>query len=181
MRKVGPVVLTRVAAAVFPVLVPAQSTSTSATSPAVVGADQQFITQAGQSGLFEVQLGQLAEQRARDGAVKQLAQQLVADHSQINGELAGYAARGHFIVPQSIAADKKVQYDKLAKLSGKRFDKAFTLTTIQEHQAASAMFRQAEGTVGKPLKVLIAKTLPILSQHLSTAQQLAATHKYTKS
>jgi predicted outer membrane protein len=49
--------------------------------------DKSFAISAAQSGLAEVQAGQLASQRATSPQVKQYGQKLVTDHTQANDQL----------------------------------------------------------------------------------------------
>src|SRR5688572_26064977 len=55
--------------------------------------DAEFITLAGSGGLLEVQSSQLAAQRATSDEVKRFAQQMVADHTKANQEMATLTSR----------------------------------------------------------------------------------------
>src|SRR3954453_1776041 len=58
---------------------------------AVSAADKQFATEAAQGGLAEVEMGQLAVQKANSPQVKQFAQRMVTDHTHANEELVQLA------------------------------------------------------------------------------------------
>jgi len=47
--------------------------------------DRQFLLHAASSGMAEVQLGQLAAERAASAEVKQFGQRMVDDHTKANG------------------------------------------------------------------------------------------------
>ena len=55
--------------------------------------DRRFITKAAESSMKEVALSQLAEKRATNPAIKNFAQQMVTDHSQLNSDLMQLAQR----------------------------------------------------------------------------------------
>ena len=54
--------------------------------------------------MSEVELGQLAAQRASDPQVKQFAQRMVTDHGKANDELKQIAARKNVQLPADIPA-----------------------------------------------------------------------------
>ncbi len=56
-------------------------------SRGVTHADRMFLEQAAAGGLMEVQLGQLAAQKASDPQVKQFGQRMVDDHTKANDQL----------------------------------------------------------------------------------------------
>src|SRR6187397_2190035 len=56
--------------------------STGGTASAMTPEDKEFVTNAGMGGLFEVQAGNLAAQKAANADVKSFAQRLVTDHSK---------------------------------------------------------------------------------------------------
>src|SRR4051794_36516517 len=70
----------------------AQKGEHKATAKAGGGAsDQHFVMDAAKGGLAEVELGQLASQKASSDQVKQFAQRMVTDHGKANDELKSLA------------------------------------------------------------------------------------------
>lgn len=72
----------------------AATTGSSPTAKSPVS-DQDFFTKASSDGAAEVQMGQLAVQKASSPQTKDLAQQLVKDHTAANKQLAALADRKH--------------------------------------------------------------------------------------
>jgi len=71
------------------------------------------------------------------------------------------------------AYDQQV-YDRLASLSGKGFDDAFTTHMVQSHTRAVAKFEKASNDLeAGELKQFVESTLPALREHLAMAQKLA--------
>lgn len=133
--------------------------------------DQDFFTKASSDGAAEVQLGQLAVQKASSPQTRDLAQQLVKDHTAANKQLAALADRKHAnVVLQPQPSDLM---DKLQSLSGSDFDKAYASAMVGGHQKAIALFDSASHSSDPDVAAFAGKTLPTLKHHLQMAQKLS--------
>jgi putative membrane protein len=140
--------------------------------------DQSFADAAAQSGIAEVQMGHLAEQKAASPAVKQFGQTLVADHTQSNQELQQTAQQKNIQLPTQPNQNQKSEAQKLQGLSGGEFDRQFVQDEIKDHQKAISLFQQ-EVQSGKDgtMKAYAEKSLPVLKRHLQIAESLAGSGK----
>ena len=89
-----------------------------------------FIRDAIQSNLAEIQLGQLAQAKTQSAEVKSYAQMLVTDHSASNEQAEKVAKQIGITVPTELSVSQKVTYNRLSKLSGTAFDRAFVAEMI---------------------------------------------------
>lgn len=137
-------------------------------------ADRQFINQAAQGGMAEVQLGQLAQKRASSSAVKKYAQQMINEHTRVNKELMAIASKKGVTPPKTIGPKYEKVRAQLSKLSGKSFDQAYIKQAgITAHTEQAALFqRQAQQGQDPQLKAFAAKTLPAVQKHLQEAQAM---------
>ena len=71
------------------------------------------------------------------------------------------------------AQKHKATHDRLAKLSGDAFDRAYIQEMVTDHQKDIAEF-QKEATSGKDaaVKAFAAKTLPTLEEHMKLVQDV---------
>lgn len=137
------------------------NSTSSATAP------EGFMTEAAKGGMAEVELGKLAVTKAQDPAVKQFAQQMVADHTRANNELKTVAGKKTVTLPTDVGAEHKATMDKLSKLSGAEFDKEYVNEMVKDHEKDVALFQsQADGGTDADTKAFAAKTLPTLKMHL---------------
>jgi putative membrane protein len=137
--------------------------------------DSNFVMQAAQTGMLEVQLGRLAVQRGSSAAVKQYGQQMVDEHTQKNQELMQLAMQKGQQVPTEMSSQNKALSDRLSRLSGTSFDAAYKQAMIDSHNQAIALF-QAQSQQGQDpeLKAWAAQTLPNLQAHLQMVNQMLA-------
>jgi putative membrane protein len=134
-------------------------------------ADSSFAAKAAQGGMAEVKLGQLAEQHAENPDVKAFGQRMVVDHSKASDELKGIAARKGITLPGDMDGKDQARYDRLSKLNGADFDKAYMRDMVADHRADVTEFRhESEHGADPDLKAFAAKTLPVLEQHLRLAE-----------
>jgi len=134
--------------------------------------DQQFVTKAGEGGLAEVNLGNLAAKRASDSAVKKFAEHMVKDHTKANKELDSLGDSRKFTLPKTMDAEHKKMMDKLGKLSGAEFDRAYMEGQVKDHEETVALFeKEAKNGKDEELRGWAKKTLPTLRMHLKMARE----------
>ncbi len=135
----------------------------------------EFVAHAARDGMAEVELGKLASARAASEDVKQFARRMVDDHSKANDELKGLASSKNIPVPTDTDADHKMLMDKLGKVSGAEFDRAYMDAMVSDHDHAVAKFRAFSERGDDPeLKKWAEKTLPTLEAHERMAKETAA-------
>ena len=159
---------------------PSSSGTAEGTKPATaaMSADSTFVKTAAMDGMAEVEHGKLAAQNAASNDVKQFAQRMVDDHGKSNEELRRLASEKNLPLPTELDAKHKAMQDKLAKLTGAAFDKAYMTHMVGAHKDAVSLFqREAKGGKDAEMKVFAEKTLPTLQEHLKMAQDLSAKHK----
>jgi len=140
-------------------------------SKSAANADHAFVMEAAMGGMAEVELGQLAKDKAQSDQVKQFGERMVTDHGKANDELKTLAQRKNIALPTDMGAKHKATRDRLAKLSGAAFDKAYMQEMLTDHKKDVSDFQKESRTGKDPdVKAWAAKTLPTLEEHLQLAQ-----------
>lgn len=140
--------------------------------------DKKFVKDAAMGGLAEVQLGQLAVQKAASPDVKQFGQKMVDDHTKANDQLKQVASQSNIPAPTALDKKHQQQIDKLSKLSGPAFDKAYVKEELKDHKNDVRDFQaEAQGGSDANVKTFASNTLPVLQQHLQLAQNLNKSEK----
>ena len=145
--------------------------STGSASAKLAGADKTFVEKAAIGGMAEVELGNLAQQKAASDQVKQFGARMVTDHSKANDELKQIASTKGVQLPSALDDKHKKDMDRLQKMSGADFDKAYMSHMVDDHKQDVAEFKkEANGGKDGDVKGFAAKTLPTLEEHLKLAQ-----------
>ena len=113
-------------------------TSANAKTPA----DDAFAQKAVQADMAEVKLGQLAEQKGTNPAVRDFAKRMVQDHSKNENDLTTTASRENVALPSGIDKADQNTYDRLSKLSGDSFDRAYARDMVKDHTKDVAEFQK---------------------------------------
>ena len=142
---------------------------------ALSAADRSFVMEAAMGGLAEVDFGQLATQKAASADVKQFGQRMVDDHGKANDELKSLATQKNVTLPASLDAKHKATHDRLDKLSGDAFDRAYMREMVADHnQDVAAFAKHAKSAADPDLKAWAGKTLPTLQEHQKMAKEISA-------
>jgi putative membrane protein len=145
---------------------------------AVPSGDQKFAEKAAIGGLAEVQLGNLAQQKAASDQVRQFGMRMVQDHTKANDELKQVASNKGLQLPTALDSKHQKVVDKLSKMTGADFDKAYMDDMVDDHKEDVSDFKkEANGGKDPDIKAFAAKTLPTLQDHLKMAQ---STHDAVK-
>jgi len=137
-----------------------------------LAADNMFVMTAAEGGMAEVQMGQLAAQHASDAMVKQFGQRMIDDHSKANDELKKVASEQGLTLPTTVNAKQQATLDRLAKLNGAAFDRAYMQDMVKDHKEDVGEFKKEAASGDNPqVKAFASKTLPTLEEHLRLAEQ----------
>ena len=145
--------------------------ASAAQSGALTKGDRTFIEKAAKGGVAEVELGNLAQQKAQNQQVKDFASRMVKDHSKANDELKGIASAKGVTVPAEMDKSAVKEKEKLEKLAGAKFDREYMSHMVKDHKKDVKEFAdEAKNAKDPDVKNFAASTLPTLQEHLKLAQ-----------
>jgi putative membrane protein len=151
----------------------ANANTTRHTEKASKTGEHAFLREAYQSDLAEVQLGQLAQQKASNQQVKQFAQRMIDDHNKNLDQVKQVAQQEGVTLPEKPAAKDEATKNRLEKLSGKEFDHAYMRDMVKDHTTDVAKFKdEAKENVAPAVKNYVDQTLPTLESHLQQARSV---------
>jgi putative membrane protein len=152
---------------------PAKPAKTAAKSDATTLADKRFVKEAATGNMAEVELGKLAAEKSSNEQVKAFGQRMVTDHGAANDSLKSLASTKQVAVNSALDAKHKATYDRLSKLSGAAFDRAYVTDMLMDHKQDVAAFRRhIKSGRDADIKAWASNTLPTLEDHLKSVQAL---------
>ena len=155
----------------------AVNTVANAVSSATTSKPEDFMHDAAQGGMAEVEMGKLAATKAQSPEVKKFAQMMVEDHTRAGNELKALAATKKVTLPADIGSHKST-LDKLNGLKGADFDKDYVKAMVDDHESVvSAFEKQADNSTDPEVKAFAAKTLPVLKKHLDAIKAIQSKMK----
>ena len=135
--------------------------------------DSEFLVDAAEIDLAEIEIGKLAQQKSTNPSVKSLGKMLVDAHEKSAAELKTLADSKNFSLPTSVTEDGKEAYDKLNKETGTDFDKKFVDGAVDAHEKAIDKFKiAAENANDAEIKAWASKNVNTLREHLQHAKLL---------
>ncbi|HEX6707275.1 MAG TPA: DUF4142 domain-containing protein [Albitalea sp.] len=136
--------------------------------------DADFLKQAAQAGLAEVEGSKLAVSKGVNTQVKGFAQQMVDDHTKAGSELAALAASKGVTLPTELTVAQKAKLELLSSRDGGSFDRNYANTLgVGAHRDTLRLFQKAAGSSrDADVKAFAAKALPTLQHHFEMAQEL---------
>jgi putative membrane protein len=152
----------------------AQDAGNSKPSPSKTsgGSDAQFAKKAAQGNMAEVALGKLATQNAQSDDVKKFGQRMVDDHSKAEQDLEGVASKINLTLPTDVSPTQKAEQQRLEKLKGAAFDRAYMQMMVKDHVQDVAEFKKEFNNTAAngDLRDYAKRTYPVLDDHLTNAK-----------
>ncbi|HXV85174.1 MAG TPA: DUF4142 domain-containing protein [Gemmatimonadales bacterium] len=153
-----------------------------AQSPAPDLSDPEVAHVAVTANTIDIELGRVAQTRARSEAVRQFAQTMIRDHAAVNQQAAALAGRlgvtpRDNAVSQSLLQGAAQARDAIEKVGDSGFDRAYVEREVAYHQA---VLDALDGlliptTSNAELKQLLTDVRPAIAAHLAHARQLQST------
>ncbi|PXY43630.1 DUF4142 domain-containing protein [Flavobacterium hydrophilum] len=135
--------------------------------------DSEFLVDATEINLAEIEIGKLAQTKSTNPEVKKFGKMLVDEHTKLASEVKTAADSRNFSLPTSITEEGKEEYNKLNEKTGLDFDKKFVDMMIDGHEKAIDKFtKAAENANDAEIKTWASKNVASLTAHLQHAKQL---------
>ena len=140
--------------------------------------DANFLVNAAEINLEEIELGRLAQTRGVSAKVKELGKTMEAAHAKALNDLQGLAAKKQITIPATLTDDGMSSHKKLVDIKGSDFDKEYVDMMVKGHTDAISKFEKSS-TEGydSDIRNWAASMLPIFREHLD---QFITTQKQWK-
>lgn len=132
----------------------------------------EFAKKAAQGNMAEVAMGKLAAEKGQSDDVKKFGQRMVDDHSKAEQDLEGVASKNNMALPNEPSAMQKAEQQKLERLSGAAFDRAYMKMMVKDHVQDVAEFKKEANNMAlnSDLRDFAKRTYPVLDDHLTNAK-----------
>lgn len=139
--------------------------------------DRDFLEQAAENGHAEVSAGRLALTKARDPKVRDFAQRMVDQHTQVGEELRTLAAAKRHEIPTEPTTAQKGKEMIIAGLGDATFDRRYlNQMGVEAYRANIPLYEKTALESRDPeVKAFASKHLPAMRQQLQAAQDLKVT------
>ena len=134
-------------------------------------ASESFLKKAIEGNYSEIQMGELAQKNGQSDGVKSFGKMLSTDHTAANEKAMGAAKTMGMTSPTGPDTKQKADYDKMAKMSGPEFDKAFAKHMVADHKKDIAEYKK-EAKIKDAAGEYAGDQIDTLQKHLDTAKSL---------
>lgn len=135
--------------------------------------DKRFIVYAAQTNQNAMAIDQLAAQKASNADVKQFAQQMAAEHQDMNSTITPFAQEWGVTLPTAPDAAAQQEIAKLNGMSGTAFDKEYLSYMVNDHNETYKRFK-AEASESKdvPFRDAVSTSRDRINDHMTEARAL---------
>ncbi len=132
--------------------------------------DRSFLEKAAKGGMKEVAVSQAVAGRLTNAQVRDFANQMVKDHTDVNTQLMALAAQKSVTLPDESKKDEKLN-EKWSDKGGD-LDKKYINEMIDDHEDTIKLFEKGAKSDDADIAAFAQKTLPALQHHLMMAKDI---------
>ena len=130
-------------------------------------ADKSFVAMVSQGGMYEVELGKVAEKQGSTQDIRDQGNTETHDHTLVGDKLKGIVTGAGMEFPSKLNGEFQARLDKISAMTGEKFDEAYILDMKKIHAADGAAFaKEAKGGTNPDLKAFAAETHMIVERHI---------------
>jgi putative membrane protein len=137
------------------------------------GGDLQFLMSAAEQGLVQTGLVDLAKSHARSSEVKDFIEVLGKQRAEQNEQIKRLADGMGIVLSVTLTKQESAAIEKLGKLEGLKFDKAFMEEMTKRQQDYASLFEQKTQSEDSHIKAFVTATLPVIKQQLALARNIS--------
>lgn len=137
--------------------------------------DEKALKDMAQANINEIAAARIAQSKAKSSEVKAFAQQMAKDHSEALSKVQTVAQKKDVALPTEPDAKHKAIAAKLEKQSNKAFDKLYMENAgTEDHKIVLSTLKSDAMKIKDPdVKALANAHMPVVEQHLKSAQQMS--------
>jgi putative membrane protein len=140
----------------------------------VAASDKNFMVTAAEGGMLEVRLGEIAKKKGATQQVRDFGAMMVTDHGKAGDNLKVIAAKHGVTLPAELNAENQAVVNRLRRLSGDAFDKAYITEMVKAHSKDASAFEVASKKAkDRDLKAFAQQMLPVIKMHLQHIKGMA--------
>jgi putative membrane protein len=148
--------------------------TTTANTASLSSKGASFVKEASAGNQSEIALAQLAQQKAQNPEVKNLAEMIQQDHQKAQEKLQTIAQAHGIALENSPTWSQKRAQSKLEKLNGAEFDQQYAKDMLEDHATDIKKFQKASQNIeDADVKQYAQDCLPTLQSHLTHAATAA--------
>jgi putative membrane protein len=138
-----------------------------------IKADAEFIRDVDAGHFLEIRLGRLAREKGRDPAVKRFGEKMEQDHTALQRQWSSMASRNGMNLKSGMGPNHRAKLDRLEKVSGRAFDRAYMTLEIQNNQDYLNYWRkEGRAAHSAPVRQLVNQGIPTLEEHMDLAKRV---------
>ena len=133
--------------------------------------DAEFLVNAAEINMEEIQLGQLAQSKSKNADVIALGKMMETEHTKALNDLKTLASKKNVTLPATLTENGQEAFSKLNDKTGKDFDKDYCDMMVKGHKDAIDKFEKAsKDAEDAEVRSWAGSMLPSLRTHLEHSQ-----------
>lgn len=151
-----------------------QSTQVVTTTSGITPADRIYLSQAADNHLSEVALARLTLKYSRNPRVRQIANHMISDHTNMLSEVRSVAKAKCVALPVSPGATNSLIAQAMMAAKGPNYDKLYMGLQVEQHEFVSKLHERASAEASDAaVKAMATKHLQGIKTHLGMTYAVA--------